>query len=341
MADEPNTDGDSAIRWYNEDVKSVGVLVFDGCTALTAVGPADIIRKASTIHRENTGEAAFEVLLIGVSEACVETDSGLPLHCNAVLEETTNLDLVIVPALEGDPASRIGDEHRCIDWLRRHYRAGGEVASFCTGSFLLAAAGLLDGKRATTHWAFERSFRLRFPTIRLQPEAIIVDEGRIITAGGATSFLNLAIYLVEKHCGTETARTAARVLLIDRSKAPQSAYAIFSGQKRHGDTTILRAQSFIEEHVGDVGSITALAQSVAMSTRNFTRRFRTATGNSPFEYIRRVRIERAKRLFESLPDASVSAVAAAIGYDDIGSFRALFERITGMAPREYRRLYGP
>ncbi|MCG8480411.1 MAG: helix-turn-helix domain-containing protein [Spirochaetales bacterium] len=321
-------------------MKRVGVLVFDGCTALTAVGPADIIRKASTIHHARTGSAAFEVLLVGVSGARVETDSGLPLYCNAALDEVEHLDLVMVPALEGDPVSRAATEGRCVAWLRNHHLRGGEVASFCTGAFLLAEAGLLDGKRATTHWAFEASFRRHFPAVELQPEAIIVDEGRLTTAGGATSFLNLAIYLVEKHCGAETARTASRVLLIDRGKAPQSAYAIFSGQKGHGDAAILRAQALIEEHFGDVGPIATLAARVAMSTRNFTRRFKTATGNSPFEYIRRVRIERAKRLFESRSDASVATVAAAVGYDDIGSFRALFEHTTGMAPREYRRRYG-
>ena len=315
----------------------IGVLAFEGCTALTVIGPADVLRKASAIHADLYGKPAFEVLLVGVASRSVVTDSGMPLACHTTIDALEDPDLVIVPALEGDPWLRAQAEQGCIDWLLRQYRGQSELASFCTGSFVLASTGLLDGKRATTHWAFEQEFQRRFPAIDLQPEAIIVDEGRLITAGGATSFLNLALYVAEKHCGPETAQVTAGVLLIDRNKAPQSAYAIFSGQKAHGDAVILRAQVFIEEHAEQVQSIESLAATMAMSTRNFARRFKLATGNSPFEYVQRVRVEKAKRLLEREPDAAVGSVALQVGYDDIGSFRRIFERFTGLVPSEYRR----
>jgi len=227
-----------------------------------------------------------------------------------------------------------------VPWLRRMSLAGADVASACTGAFLVAEAGLLDGKSATTHWAFQQQFRERYPRVRLEPQAIVVDQGRVITAGGATSFLSLSLYLVERFLGVEVARAASKMFLVDVNKSPQGAYAIFGTQKAHGDEGILKAQNAIESELTHWLSVEDLARRVAMSRRNFVRRFKSATGNAPREYMQRVRVEAAKRALENTT-GSVSAIAGDLGYEDVVAFRRLFIRWAGLTPAEYRARYGP
>lgn len=181
--------------------------------------------------------------------------------------------------------------------------------------------------------------RLRHPRVRLKPEAIVVDEGRVCTAGGATSFLNLALYLVERWLGADVARASSRMFLVDTNKSPQTAYAILAGQKSHTDAEILRAQGLIESDVARTPSVGDLARKMAMSRRSFVRRFTLATGTSPREYLQRVKVEAGKRALESTRRA-VSAIAMEIGYQDPVAFRKLFVRFTGLTPADYRRRYG-
>jgi transcriptional regulator GlxA family with amidase domain len=217
--------------------------------------------------------------------------------------------------------------------------AGADVASVCTGAFLLGEAGLLDGRAATTHWAFQEVLARRYPRAEVLPQAILVDQGRVITAGGATSFLNLALHVIERVFGSEVARAASKMFPVDVNKAPQSAYAMFSSQKLHEDQDILRAQSMIERHPERTPHVDRLAREVAMSPRTFARRFRRSTGNSPREYIQRVKVEAAKRALES--GQRVGSVASVVGYGDAAAFRRLFARLTGLTPADYRARYGP
>jgi transcriptional regulator GlxA family with amidase domain len=180
----------------------------------------------------------------------------------------------------------------------------------------------------------------RHPRIRLAPQAVIVDQGRIVTAGGATSFVNLALFLVERLLGQDVAWTASRMFLVDPNKSPQGAYAMFSTQKTHGDDPILRAQAIVEGDVALAPPVEELARRVALSQRTFVRRFRSATGNTPRDYIQRVRVEAAKRALERGAN-SVAEVAARVGYGDVAAFRKLFVRSTGLTPAEYRSRYGP
>jgi transcriptional regulator GlxA family with amidase domain len=212
--------------------------------------------------------------------------------------------------------------------------------SACTGAFALAEAGLLDGRAATTHWAFQGLLAQRCPRVRLAPHAVIVDQGRIVTAGGATSFVNLVLFLVERLLGQDVARAASRMFLVDPNKAPQGAYAMFSTQKTHGDEQILRAQVIVEGELAQAPAVEELARRVALSPRTFVRRFRSATGNTPRDYIQRVRVEAAKRALER-GDDTVGRVAASVGYGDVVAFRKVFVRLTGLTPAEYRARYGP
>lgn len=320
----------------------IHVLVLRDSTALVPVGIADLMRKAHDLARATGMRNLRDIELALVSpDAALDVPcaGGLALHCATRIARVDRSDLVVVPALDPEIEPRLAVHADAIRWVRELHARGADVASACTGAFVLGEAGVLDGLHATTHWAFQPLFAARYPRVQLQPHAILVDQGRVITAGGATSFLNLALYLIERVFGADLARAASKMFLVDVNKAPQSAYAMFATQKLHHDREILRAQQVIEEQPARVPSIERLAKSVAMSPRTFARRFRSATGNSPIEYVQRVRIEAAKRALES--GERVGSVAGRVGYGDATSFRRLFARLVGLSPADYRERYGP
>lgn len=315
----------------------IHVLALRDCTALVSVGVVDMLRKASALAG---GDRSVDVALVAPGNSLTVSCGGdIPVRCSVRTADVKRSDLVVVPALDPDVLEHLHMNRDVVPWLRAICSRGADVASVCTGAFLLGEAGLLDNHAATTHWAFQQLFAARYPKVRVVPQAILVDQGRILTSGGATSFLNLALHLVERVFGVEIARAASKMFLIDINKAPQSAYAMFSTQKTHDDPDILRAQQLIEDRPARAPSVEALARAVAMSPRTFARRFRQATGNSPLEYTQRVRIEAAKRSLES--GQRIAAVANSVGYTDTASFRRLFARLTGLSPADYRARYGP
>jgi transcriptional regulator GlxA family with amidase domain len=321
----------------------VQLLVLRDCTPIVPVGVADLLRKASELAATMPGaqkRRPLEVSLISASDRrVVRAAGGIELRCQATVADAGPADLVLAPALDPDIGEQLEKNRRAVPFLRRAYQRGADLASACTGAFLLAEAGVLDGRPATTHWAFQGLFASTYPRVRLAPQAVMVDSGRVLTAGGATSFLNLTLVLVERLLGPEVARAASKMFLIDVNKAPQGAYAMFSTQKMHDDQAIQRAQLLIEEQLADGLSVEELARAAHLSTRTFMRRFRRATGNGPREYIQRVRVEAAKRALEG-GDHSVVSVAESVGYGDPVAFRKLFVRLTGLTPMDYRSRYG-
>jgi transcriptional regulator GlxA family with amidase domain len=313
----------------------VCVLMFKGCASLSAIGPMELLWTAG---RLSGAEPFFNLRLVSAATNPLTSPSGLPVHCHSTIAEVTKADLVIVPAFDGDVLSQMTANSAAAPWVRAMHDGGADVASICTGAFVLAEAGLLDGTTATTHWIAQDLFRQRYPRVRILSEQIVVDHGRVCTSGGATSFLTLTAYLVQKYCGAEAARQMSKIFLIDINKGPQTAYAIFSTQKNHTDRAILEAQEMIERQSSRELSVVELARRVNMSSRNFIRRFKAATGNTPIEYIQRARIEAAKHALESGSDP-VDSVATRIGYEDVGSFRSVFKKVTGVSPTEYRKRY--
>ena len=225
-----------------------------------------------------------------------------------------------------------------IDWIEKQYKDGAEIASICTGAFLLASSGLLDGKSCSTHWAAAENFRRMFPKVNLQADKLITDENGIYTNGGAYSFLNLMIYLVEKYYDRQTAIFCSKVFQIEMDRQSQSAFTIFTGQKLHGDEMVKKAQAYIESNMHDKISVEHLSSKFAVSRRNFDRRFIKATGNTPFEYSQRVKIESAKKAFET-SRKTINEVMYEVGYSDAKAFREVFRKITGISPLEYRNRY--
>jgi transcriptional regulator GlxA family with amidase domain len=247
-------------------------------------------------------------------------------------------DLVIIPAVDGDPAVALANNHAFLPWIIEQYRGGAEVASLCLGAFLLAATGLIDGRQCTTHWAAAHDFRRMFPQVELVEDRVVTDEHGIYSSGGAFSYLNLVLYLVEKYAGREIALICAKVFQIDIERVSQSAFIMFNGQKEHGDESIKKAQAYIEDNYQDKITVEQLADMLALGRRNLERRFKKATSNSVVEYIQRVKIEAAKNSLESTLE-NVNEVMYQVGYSDPKAFRSTFKRLTGLSPKQYRNKY--
>lgn len=218
------------------------------------------------------------------------------------------------------------------------YRKGAEVASLCVGAFLLASTGLLNGKKCSTHWGYQSEFREMYPDVEVVEGGIVTEEKRIYSSGGAHSYWNLLLYLLEKYTDRETAILASKYFAIDIDRDSQSAFAMFKGQKNHKDKEILKAQEYIEKNIHEKISTDELAKISAIGRRTFERRFKDATSNSVLEYIQRIKIEAAKRRFET-SRKNINEVMYEVGYTDTKAFRDLFKKLTGLTPVEYRNKY--
>lgn len=320
-------------------MKELCIVVPEGNNNLSSItGAYEIFSKANAYRKEKGGSELFHICLAGISEA-VDFNDGLfmvkpHMHISAV----GKADLVIVPSLNHNYRLALQGNDLLLDWLLVQYRNGAEIATICTGAFMLAAAGVLDGKSCSTHWSVTEQFRTMFPKVKLQPDQLITDEAGIYTNGGAYSFLNLMIYLVEKYYDRQTAVYCAKVFQIEIDRAAQSEFSIFSGQKHHDDEVIILAQEYIEQNLDERISIEQLSASFNVGRRNFDRRFIRATGNTPLEYAQRVKMEAAKKAFET-NRKTISEVMYEVGYTDVKAFREVFRKITGMSPLEYKRKY--
>ncbi len=320
-------------------MKHLTILVPEGKNNLSSiVGPYKIFTRANE-YRKGTGKKElFKIELAGVSKE-VEFYNGLfsvKPHNNISAISKTNL--VIIPSLNHNYEQAVKGNKLMIEWITQQYKNDAEIASICTGAFMLASTGLLDGKRCSTHWAVAESFRIRFPKVNLQTDELITDENGIYTNGGAYSFLNLMIYLVEKYYDRQTAIYCSKVFQIEMDRNSQSSFAMFTGQKKHDDEMVKKAQAYIEGKVDEKISVESLSSRFAVGRRTFDRRFIKATGNTPLEYSQRVKIESAKKALE-VSRKTVNEIMYEVGYSDVKAFREVFRKITGMSPLEYKHRY--
>lgn len=320
-------------------MKHLTIIVPDGENNLSSiVGAYKIFTRANAYWKSTGRKEVFKLELAGISKE-VEFYGGLftaKPHKHVSVIARTNL--VIIPSLNHNYAKAVKPNQVLVDWIAEQYKQGAEIASICTGAWLLAATGLLDGKNCSTHWSAADDFRSRFPKVNLQTDQLITDEHGIYTNGGAYSFLNLMIYLVEKYYDRATAIYCSKVFQIEMDRHSQSSFIIFKGQKSHGDELIRKAQEYIESKPGEKISVGRLSSKFAVGRRNFDRRFIKATGNTPLEYSQRVKVEAAKKAFES-SRKTINEVMYEVGYSDAKAFREVFRRITGMSPLEYRSRY--
>lgn len=280
----------------------------------------------------------FNVQLVGLKKQVKINDGLFSINTSQLLKEVKKTDLVIIPALFGDMKTAIASNKKALPWINEQYRNGAEVASLCVGAFLLASTGLLNGKKCSTHWGFQNEFREMFPEVEVVEGSIITEEHRIYSSGGANSYWNLLLHLVEKYTDRATAILASKYFAIDIDRESQTTFAMFKGQKNHTDDAVRKAQDFIEKHFQEKISIDDLTELVSIGRRSFERRFKLATNNTVLEYIQRIKVEAAKRSFEN-SRKNMNEVMFDVGYTDTKAFRAVFKKITGLTPIEYRNKY--
>lgn len=319
-------------------MKQVTFLIADGVLKPSCLFNAiEVFEKANEFLEQTTGQSYFEIRLTGTNLQ-QRLANGLFSLQVAPLAAIGKAGIIILPSFTEQDDYAIGKNREALDWVISQFNGGAEVASLCTGTFLLAATGLLNGKPCATHWKAEAYFRRLFPELELHTNKILTDQQGVYTAGGALSSVNLALYIVEKYCGREAALYCARVLQIDIERDSQSPFIMFEGLKDHKDNVIRDIQEFIEQHLEDRITVDQLAVHCSMDRINFTRRFKKATQLSPADYVQRVKVEGAKRLFEST-DQQISEVMYKVGYIDIKAFRQLFKKIVGMTPGDYRNKF--
>jgi transcriptional regulator GlxA family with amidase domain len=320
-------------------MKHLTILVPDGPNNLSSiVGAYKIFSRANAYWKEAGRKHLFKIQLAGVSKKVEFYDGLFTVTPHTYITAITKTNLIIIPSLNHNYEKAVKGNKILIDWIERQYKYGAEIASICTGAFLLASSGLLDGKSCSTHWSAAEAFRSMFPKVNLQADKLITDEHGIYTNGGAYSFLNLMIYLVEKYYDRQTAIFCSKVFQIEMDRQSQSAFTIFTGQKLHGDEMVKKAQAYIESKLSEKISVEHLSSRFAVGRRNFDRRFIKATGNTPVEYTQRVKIESAKKAFET-SRKTINEVMYEVGYSDVKAFREVFKKITGMSPLEYRGKY--
>ena len=323
-------------------MKHISVLVPTGESVLSSIIGAYKIFNKVNHYLIQSGQASsdfFKVDLVGINQETSLYNGAFTVNPTKTIDEVDKTDLIIVTTIVGDMQKELADNADFIPWIKKQrIQNDAEVASLCTGAFLLAETGLLNGKSCTTHWVAADNFRTMYPQVNLLNEKIMTDDNGIYTSGGAYSFLNLLLYLVEKYCGRQTAIWCSKMFEIEFDRTNQNQFTIFNGQKEHEDESIKNAQQFIEGHFGDKINVEELANRFALSRRNFVRRFKKATSNTPIEYIQRVKIEAAKKSLES-STYSVGDVMYYVGYTDDKSFRNTFKKFTGLSPLEYRKKY--
>jgi transcriptional regulator GlxA family with amidase domain len=315
-------------------MKNVSILVPEAAVLAAIDDPRHVFSMVNSFFEK----PVFDIKMVGLKREIRLHNSAFSVHTDLLIDEAKRTDLIFIPAFTGDLPTALEINREFIPWIIEQREQGAEVVSLCVGAFMLAKTGLLDGKKCSTHWRAADEFRRMFPQIELVTDKIITEEQGIYTSGGATSYWNLLLYLVEKFTDRETAILTSKVFAIDIKRDSQSQFIIFKGQSDHTDEDIKKAQNFIENNFHERITIDELSDKFALSRRSLERRFKRATKNTISEYIQRVKIEAAKKSFET-SRKNITEVMLDVGYSDTKAFRGMFKKLTGMTPFDYRSKY--
>jgi transcriptional regulator GlxA family with amidase domain len=323
----------------NADAKSMNVTVvaFEGCMTSAVYGLLDAFALAARLSaRLSTSRwTDHHIRLATLHGRPVHGFGGFRIEPHCSLEEADQSDVVVVPAILGDIEEALVRERPLVEWLARLRPRCVLLASACTGAFLLAEAGLLDGRRVTTNPLYRPLFQARYPSLHLALDERIVEDRMVICAGSTSAVLDLAVHVVDRLGGHDLAVSTAKALSIDRHPGSQRPYLLFIAPRDHGDHSVLRVQDWIDARHDQSISAAAMARVGHMSVRNLNRRFLAATGMAPLDYLRIVRLETAKRLLES-DRAPIKQVAERVGYRDVRAFIRAFGKWAGLSPGQYR-----
>lgn len=319
-------------------MKNIAILVPESAVVEAVADPRYMFSAVNEFLKARGQAPAFRIEMVGLTKDVQLLDGLFTIHADATVDNASRPDLIIIPALSGDLQQAIDLNKGFVPWIVFQHQMGAEVASLCLGAFLLASTGLVDGKCCSTHWLFANQFRSMFPKVNLVDDRIVTEHNGVYSSGGANSYWNLLLHLVEKYTNRELAVLAAKYFVLDIDRRSQSPFAMFRGQRLHNDEDIARAQEFIEANFTERISIDDLCRLLSMGRRTFERRFRKATNNSVVEYIQRVKIEAAKRELEE-GRKTVNEIMYEVGYADTKAFRDVFRKVTSVSPVEYRNKY--
>jgi len=319
-------------------MKEIAILIHEDAVFSTVSGAMDMFIHTNRFFHESGRPLPFKITLVGPLAENKYLRNPEPYVGYSPIAEVATPGLIIVPAFYGDRSVTPQKHKNLTDWVAAANKNGAEVASLCSGSYFLAEAGLLSGRSCTSHWFDMDDIVKRYPDVHFLSDMVITDDRGIYTSGGAFSSLNLVLYLIDKFCGRDVGVWASKMFSLDMDRTSQSHFAVFKGQHQHNDDDILKAQNYIEQNHQQQLNIDAIAEHSNMSKRNFIRRFKKATQNTPFEYLQRVKIEAAKKALEKGAQ-NINILMYDAGYNDIKTFREVFKKITGLTPQDYRRKY--
>lgn len=319
----------------------ITLLVENNCVASPIAGSVDAYSIANLwwFYMKNDSKTPlFETEIVSVDGQPVTTNGGITITPARAIDAVEKTDLILLPAFL-PPFDMNNPRIKTIcQWIRNNHQCGNNIASTCTGTFLLAESGLLDGRLATTNWQFSEIFKRQYPKVNLQIDKVLTEEDGLYCTGAATAFMNLCLHIIEKYGSPDLASRCAKGMLFDTDRKSQSPYIVYDFWKKHSDDQIRKAQSWMEKNFATKFSIDAVAESIGISPRHFKRRFKNATGDTPLAYVQRLRIENAKRFLERTQE-SINEITWKVGYEDINSFRRLFIKHTGLSPKDYRNKF--
>lgn len=322
-------------------MKQVVLFVVENTFISTIAGPLEVFAYTGGMWNYLTGsplDLQFQVTVVSLDGKPIRTRTGLVITPDASLDQAPKADIVLVASCGEDIESAISNNQSAIPWLRQQHESGALLGSICSGLALLAETGLLDGRKAATHWGMRDEFQQRYPLIEIQGDDLFIDDGDIVTSGGGNAGSDLALYLVEKFCSYEISKQCANALLLDTDRGSQKPYSGILHHRIHGDEKVQNIQSWLDQHFHQEINLDDLAEKNHMSPRNFKRRFKVASGESPLGYLQKLRVEAAKKLLES-GDSPVDQISLQVGYVDHNHFRKLFKRHTTLTPSSYRERY--
>lgn len=319
----------------------IALLTLDGCYASSLFGLVDLCQVANAhLRRQMTDNpSSFQWKFVSLSQKAVAASGGITLSAEPLSELNEKFDVIYIPGLFYTGRSdfqRFLEKNRALrDWATRQWAAGAVIAANCTGTFVLAEFGLLDGRSATTTWWLERQFRERYPGVKLDTRQLMTDVDRLMCAGGALTYQHLGLRIVERFCTQAIASLCSQTLLVGAGQMAQMPYVPLVGVRDHGDALVSRAQYKLQQDLRQPLSMSALADSLAVSQRTLIRRFKAALGIGPLTYLQNLRIEGAKQLLGAT-DLNVDTIIHEVGYADSSSFSRMFHERTGITPSGYR-----
>lgn len=321
-------------------MKSVTIILPFKYVCSDAVGVMDMLSKVNAYPKfKNKEKPFFELTFAGLKKGPLASCNNISIHCDKTIYEITHADLVIIPSIELTNVQEVIQKNNIFtDWIKKLYQSGKtEFVCLSTGAFLLGATGLLDNKPCTTNWLTKNTFSALFPNTTLISKAPFVGMDRIYSSRGGTAFFHLMFFIIEKYTDKSVAKWVAKILHLnyDHLKTHSSPSYL---SKIHDDEQIKAAQLYIKQNYSNKISIDIIAKQAAISKRNFIRRFKKATNQTPIKFIQQIKIEAAKQQLEKT-NKTVNEILYSIGYNDNKSFRNLFKKFTGLTPTDYRKKY--